>query len=95
VAQASEHGMDSQGIPPDRHLIEHGRAGLPPNAPGFSGGALIERYSYQADSNLQNRHDLAGAERRPLQAIVGCDPTGVAPEPDLAGFIWRCFVAQM
>jgi hypothetical protein len=42
-----------------------------PNGVGISGGALIDRKSGRADSNLQKSNDLAGAERRPLHARVG------------------------
>jgi len=41
------------------------------NGLGFSGGAVIDRESYRADSCLQNSNDLVGAKRRPLQARVG------------------------
>jgi len=37
----------------------------------ISGGALLDRESGRADSNLQKRPDLAGAKRRPLHALVG------------------------
>jgi hypothetical protein len=42
-----------------------------PNGLGFSGGALIDREGNRADSIFQNRADLGGAKRRPLQARVG------------------------
>jgi len=45
--------------------------GLAPNGLGFSGGAPISREGGQAESRCQNRHDLVGAKRRPLQARVG------------------------
>src|SRR5262249_11491601 len=41
-----------------------------PNGLGFSGGALIDRESCRVESRFQKRYDLAGAERRPLQARV-------------------------
>ena len=42
----------------------------PPNGLGISGGALLDREGYRADSNLQNGYNLAGAKRRPLHALV-------------------------
>jgi len=40
------------------------------NCPGFSGVAPIDRPGVQAEARLQNRADLVGAKRRPLQALV-------------------------
>jgi hypothetical protein len=42
-----------------------------PNALGISGGAPIDREGCWADSHFQKSSDLAGAERRPLHALVG------------------------
>ena len=42
-----------------------------PNGLGFSGGALIDREDHRTDPSFQNRPDLIGATRRPLQARVG------------------------
>jgi hypothetical protein len=44
---------------------------LRPNGLGFSGGALRDRESDRAESNLENGRDILGAVRRPLQARVG------------------------
>jgi len=50
---------------------KQGSVDAPPNALAFSGGAPIDRQCYRADSKFQNRTDLAGAQRRPLQRLVG------------------------
>jgi hypothetical protein len=39
----------------------------PPNGLGLSGGAPIDWESVRANLGSQNRHDLVGAECRPLQ----------------------------
>ena len=38
---------------------------------GFSGGVPIDWEGSRAESSFQNRRDLVGAKRRPLQALVG------------------------
>jgi len=45
--------------------------GAPSNGLGLSGGAPLDREGCRADSWFQNRRDLVGAMRRPLQALVG------------------------
>jgi hypothetical protein len=57
-------GQTSQKRPAD-HIPQQ------PNGLGFSGGAPIDWEGNRADSWFQNRADLAGAKRRPLQARVG------------------------
>lgn len=44
------------------------------NGLGFSGGAPIDREGSRAEARFQNCPDLGGAERRPLQALVGPQP---------------------
>ena len=50
--------------------VKIGFDGLPSNGLGFSGGVPIDREGSRADSNFQKSYDLAGAERRPLHALV-------------------------
>ncbi len=45
-----------------------------PNVLRFSGGAVIDREGVRAASSRQNGPDLVGAQRRPLQALVGPRP---------------------
>jgi hypothetical protein len=74
-----------------------------PNVLRFSGGAPLDREGFRAESNCQKRPDLVGAQRRPLQALVGPERLGrdlaIGCGTQLQVFVrphveWLCFFVQ-